>query len=119
MKKNFPEASDLDGFEELKPEDQERVTKAYEAGEVDPEDVTKSPEGEDGEEETKKKPATKAKAASKPKKAAAEEDEDELSEEEEKPKKSRAKAAVRSPTLYRRSTFSVLKLSILDNNEKG
>ncbi|TFK97941.1 hypothetical protein BDV98DRAFT_613935 [Pterulicium gracile] len=47
MKKNFSDADDLDGFEDLKPEDQERVKKAYEAGEVDPADATVAPEGEE------------------------------------------------------------------------
>jgi hypothetical protein len=34
IKKSFSAASDLDGFEDLKPEDQDKVTAAYEEGQV-------------------------------------------------------------------------------------
>ena len=54
MKKNFSEASELDGYEELKPEDQAKVDKAWEDGEVADEDIPPSARKEkndDSEEE--------------------------------------------------------------------
>lgn len=93
MKKSFEDASELDGYEELKAEDQARVTKAWEDGEVADEDIPPSarkPEGEDGAEEKPKKAAKKAPA----KKKAAEDGKDE--EVAEKPKKKAAAPKVRS-----------------------
>ena len=42
MKNSFGEADDLDGFDELKDEDQERVQKAWEEGHVADEDIPDS-----------------------------------------------------------------------------
>ncbi|KAF8956286.1 hypothetical protein BDZ97DRAFT_1671792 [Flammula alnicola] len=83
VKKNFEEASELDGFEDLKPEDQARVTKAWEVGEVADEDIPESarkPEGEEDEE----KPKKAAKKAPAKKKAAAAESDGEAPEEPKK-----------------------------------
>ena len=68
MKKSFESASDLDGYEELRSEDQEKIDKAWEDGEVADEDIpetARKPEkdGDEDEEKPKKKkaPAKKAK----------------------------------------------------------
>ncbi|CAK5264998.1 unnamed protein product, partial [Mycena citricolor] len=67
VKKEHEEASELDGFEDLNEEDQERVTKAWEDGHVADEDIPESArkdgEGEEGEEKPKKKAAPKKKKA--------------------------------------------------------
>ena len=59
MKESFNEADELDGFDELKPEDQERVQKAWEEGHVAPEDVPESAQGGDGEDDEEDKPKKK------------------------------------------------------------
>ena len=67
MKKSFEEADELDGFEELKDEDQERVRKAWEDGHVAKEDIPESarkPDDDEDEDEEGAKPAKK-KAAGK------------------------------------------------------
>ncbi|KLO15210.1 zf-PARP-domain-containing protein [Schizopora paradoxa] len=71
MKKSFENAADLDGYDELRQEDQEKIDKAWEDGEVADEDIPESarkPEkdGDDDEEKPKKKkaPAKKAKVRS-------------------------------------------------------
>ena len=51
MKNSFNEADELDGFDDLKDEDQKRVSKAWEEGHVDPEDVPETAKKGDGEEE--------------------------------------------------------------------
>jgi hypothetical protein len=60
MKKSFTSASDLDGFDDLKEEDQDRVEAAWETGKVAPEDVPESAKkpavsGDEEEEKPKKK----------------------------------------------------------------
>ncbi|KIM42150.1 hypothetical protein M413DRAFT_55852, partial [Hebeloma cylindrosporum] len=53
VKKSFEDASELDGYEALTPEDQARVVKAYQEGHVAEEDIPESarkPAGEEGEE---------------------------------------------------------------------
>lgn len=58
MKKNFSEASELDGYEGLKPEDQAKVDKAWEEEHVADEDIPASARkenGDDGEEEEEEK----------------------------------------------------------------
>lgn len=67
MKNSFGEADDLDGFDELKDEDQERVQKAWEEGHVADEDIPDSArkpagngeddEDDEGEKKSKKKSA--------------------------------------------------------------
>ena len=85
MKSSFEDASELDGFEDLKKEDQERVTKAFESGKVADEDIPDSarkPDGaaaDDDEEDDEEKPKKK-RAPAKKKDADA----------EEKPKRARA-----------------------------
>lgn len=64
MKKSFNEASELDGYDDLNPEDKEKLDKAWEVGHVADEDIpesAKKPAGEEGEEEKpkKKKPVAK------------------------------------------------------------
>ncbi len=77
IKEKQGEASEIDGFEDLLPEDQERVTTALENGEVALEDVPASAQKpDDGEEKPKK--------ARKPTKKKADD------EDEEKPKRGRA-----------------------------
>lgn len=61
MKKSFTSASDLDGFDDLKEEDQDKVTAAWEAGKVADEDVPESARkpggaGDEEEEEEGEKP---------------------------------------------------------------
>ncbi|KAI0634798.1 poly polymerase and DNA-ligase Zn-finger region-domain-containing protein [Trametes polyzona] len=59
MKNAFDEADELDGFEDLKEEDQERVKKAWEEGHVAPEDVpetARKADGEEGEDDEEEKP---------------------------------------------------------------
>lgn len=94
MKSKFEDPSDLDGFEDLTPEDQAKIKKAYEDGHVADEDIPDSarkPEADDDEDGEKPK-----KKVTKKKKAADDED------GEDKPKAKRAprkKAKVsQSPT---------------------
>lgn len=63
MKNSFDEAEELDGFEDLNDEDQERVKKAWAEGHVAPEDIPESArkaDGEVSEEEEEDKPKKKA-----------------------------------------------------------
>jgi hypothetical protein len=79
MKKQITNASDLDGYDDLTAEDKEKVSTAWETGQVAPEDIpesAKKPQGEEEEEEGQTKPKAK-----KAKKAAA--------EGEDKPKRAR------------------------------
>lgn len=79
VKKSFEEASELDGYEALKPEDQARVIKAYQEGHVADEDIPESARkpADEGEEKPKK--------AGRKKKA-----DDDEGESTEKPKKAKA-----------------------------
>jgi len=77
IKEKYGEASEIDGFEDLQPEDQERVTKAVEEGEVAQEDIPDTAKKAEGDEEKPKKT----------KKAPKKKDDDET---EEKPKKAKA-----------------------------
>ena len=57
MKKSLGEGSELDGYDQLKPEDQARVIKAWQDGHVADEDIPDSARkaaDEDGEEKPKK-----------------------------------------------------------------
>lgn len=66
MKKSFESASELDGYEDLKPEDQAKIEEAWKVGNVADEDVPESarkPEGEDGDAEEKPKKAAPKKRA--------------------------------------------------------
>ena len=71
VKNVHEEADDLDGFEDLTPEDQEKVRTAYDSGRVADEDIPESArkpdagEDEDDEDENQEKP--KKKRASKKK----------------------------------------------------
>ena len=82
-KKSFEDVEDLDGFEELNEEDQQKLKTAWEAGHVAEEDIPPTAKKEDGEEEKPKKRATKKKKEA--------EDDGEGEEEEEKPKKARGR----------------------------
>lgn len=76
MKNSFDEADELDGFEDLNDDDQEKIRKAWADGKVADEDVPDSArkaDGEDNDEEDDEKP--KAKKGGK-KKADAEKDGD-------------------------------------------
>lgn len=110
MKAKFSSAEDLDGFEDLKEEDQERVRRAWEEGRVADEDIPetarKPADAEDDEKPKKKRAPAKKKnevegdEEGRPKKRRAtkskktdEEDEDEAEAEdfEEKPKSAPAR----------------------------
>ena len=57
MKKEFKEGSELDGYDDLKPEDQAKIIKAWQAGRIPDEDIFESarkPADEDDEEKPKK-----------------------------------------------------------------
>ena len=76
MKKSFEEADELDGFEELKDEDQEKIRTAWQEGHVADEDVpetarkpAKDGEDEGEDEDDEAKPAKKKAAAKSSKKA--------------------------------------------------
>jgi len=87
----FEDATELDGYDELKPEDQARIVKAWADGHVAEEDIPesakKSASGDEDEDEEKPKKAAKKAPA---KKKAAEGSDDEAVE---KPKKARATKA--------------------------
>ncbi|THV07105.1 zf-PARP-domain-containing protein [Dendrothele bispora CBS 962.96] len=89
MKAQFPNADEVDGFEDLKPEDQDRIRKAWEDGEVAEEDIPESAKktgaGEEEEEEDEEKPKKKKAPAKK-----------KTEDGEEKPKKARAPRKVRA-----------------------
>ncbi|BGP53039.1 hypothetical protein JCM8202_004123 [Rhodotorula sphaerocarpa] len=97
LKADFEEPDEVDGFEELTPEDQEKFRKAYAQGHVDDEDIPdsarKEPElDEEGNpvESPKKgrgKAAAKGKGGKKKKDEEAEAEGDDAEEEEVKPKK--------------------------------
>ena len=53
--KKISDAADIDGYQELKPEDQQRVATAIEAGHVAPEDVPGSSRKPESEEEKSKR----------------------------------------------------------------
>ena len=82
MQKSFNAASELDGYSDLRPEDQERVDKAWEDGHVADEDIPESAKKPAGEGEEEDKPKRKKAAAKKTE-----------GEEGEKPKKARATKA--------------------------
>ena len=77
MKKSFEGADELDGYEDLKPEDKEKVNKAFEEGHVADEDIPESAKKPDGDEEEK----PKKKRAPAKKKAKKDDDEEEEGEE--------------------------------------
>jgi len=101
MKKQFESADELDGYDELRPEDQEKVNKAWEDGHVADEDIpetARKPEKDSGsetdeeeeKEKAKKKKVTSAKKKKAEKEAATEDDDD-------APKKKRAPAKKKAP----------------------
>ena len=90
MKNLLEESSELDGYEDLRPEDQAKVVKAWQEGHVAEEDIPESARkaaDEEGAEKPKKARKTPAK------KKAAESDGE---AEEKKPKRKTAAAKVRS-----------------------
>ena len=91
----------MDGFDELKPEDKEKVRKAFQDGHVADEDIPESARkegasGEEEEDEDAEKP--KKKAASRKRK----DPEAEGEAATEKPKRSRATKAKASPNILAR-----------------
>ncbi|PPQ70814.1 hypothetical protein CVT26_014058 [Gymnopilus dilepis] len=86
VKKKFEDASELDGFEDLREPDRARVVKAWQEGHVADEDIPESARKPEGEEDKPKKAPRKASK----KKADQSDGED---AEEEKPKKSRARSS--------------------------
>jgi Poly(ADP-ribose) polymerase and DNA-Ligase Zn-finger region len=104
MKKMFEEPSELDGYEELGPEDQKKVDKAWEDGQVADEDIPESARkplknGGETDDEVVKEKAKKNKktpaARKKVEKDAA--PEPEVEDEDEKPKKKRAPPKKKAP----------------------
>ncbi|KAF7980272.1 hypothetical protein HWV62_39027 [Athelia sp. TMB] len=90
MKRSFGEAAELDGYDELRAEDQARVDAAWAEGRVadaDVPDSARKPAG-DGEADAEEKPKKKRAPAKKKAKAASDAEDEE--EAEEKPKKKRA-----------------------------
>lgn len=70
MKKSFENASELDGYEDLRPNDQEKIDKAWEDGAVADEDIpetARKPEKEGDEEDAEEKPKKKKAPAKKAK----------------------------------------------------
>ena len=94
VKKGSTDVEDLDGFENLKEEDQEKLKAAWETGHVADEDIPSTARKDAGDDEEEEKPK---KRASKKKKEVDEED-----QEEEKPKKARG----RKPKVGHVQTFS-------------
>merc|ERR1711939_785462 len=98
MSKVFNSASELDGYEDLRPEDQAKIDKAFEDGHVDPDDVpesAKKPEDDEAAEgEGDESPAKRKKPAAKKSKKAKEEEgaPDEAEEKKAAPKKRAAPA---------------------------
>lgn len=136
MKAKFSGPDDLDGFEDLREEDQERVRSAWVDGRVADEDIpptarkpADAANGEDDEEKPKKKRAPakkkaevegdeeekpKRKRATKPKRTD-EEAEDEAEDTEEKPKSAPAKksrAKVRTVTHLLSVVFTYLSRNV-------
>ncbi|PFH47702.1 hypothetical protein AMATHDRAFT_151459 [Amanita thiersii Skay4041] len=106
MKSQFNDPSELDGYDELRPEDQERISTAFEEGHVAEEDIPETAKKEGaGEDVSEEEGEDKPKKKTAPKKAAAKKSKDEGAEGEavEKPKKPRAKKAkvvmVRPPSV--------------------
>jgi len=104
MKKMFEEPSELDGYEELRPEDQAKVDKAWEDGHVADEDIPESAQkppknnsGGETDEEVAKEKAKKSKKVSAAKKKAEKDTAPELEDEDEKPKKKRAPPKKKAP----------------------
>jgi hypothetical protein len=89
MKSQFENASELDGFEDLRDEDKQRVTVAFGAGKVAEEDIPASAKRADGTaddvEEEEEKPKKKRAPAKK---------KDDDGDAEAKPKRARAKVSV-------------------------
>jgi len=105
MKKNFEDASELDGYEDLRPEDQEKVNKAWEDGQVADEDIPESARkapnnnsgGETDKDEAKEKAKKKKAAAAKKRKVEKDAAPDLEDDEDEKPKKKRAPSKKKAP----------------------
>jgi len=79
VKKSFEEASEIDGYDALSPEDQARVIKAYQEGHVADEDIPESAKKPADDEDEKPKKAGRKKKA-----------DDDEGEPAEKPKKAKA-----------------------------
>lgn len=115
MKKTFEDATELDGYEDLRPDDQAKIVKAWQDGHVADEDIpltARKPVDEEGEEKEKPKKAKRAPAKKKAPKVRSllsngytllfnrgiylqktdDDAENDEEEEEEKPKKKRAPA---------------------------
>jgi len=85
MKSQFESADELDGFDELKDEDKERIRKAWEDGKVADEDIPETARKAAGDEAEDEEDKPKKRAPARSKKDASGED-------GEKPKRKRAPA---------------------------
>jgi len=63
MKKSFPKADKLDGFDELQPEDQDKIRKAWDDGHVADEDVPETARKSDAVDDTNEEAKPKKKRA--------------------------------------------------------
>lgn len=114
MQELYSEPSDLDGFDELKPEDKEKVRKAFQDGHVADEDIPETAKkegaaGEEDEDEEGEKP--KKKTASRKRKDTEAEGEPAT----EKPKRSRttkAKASSNTPPYHSTDTAHNRRLMV-------
>ncbi len=96
MKKSFDEADELDGFEDLSEEDQDKIRKAWEEGHVADEDIpetARKPDADDDEDGGKKK--KKGKAVKKAKDEDGDGEEHDGDEEEKPVKKTAASKATK------------------------
>ncbi|KAF9028768.1 zf-PARP-domain-containing protein [Hymenopellis radicata] len=87
VKESAPNPEDLDGWEDLKQEDKDKITKAYDEGHVAEEDIPETAKGDkngEDEDDEDEKPAKKGRATKK-----------KADDGEEKPKKGRATKKVR------------------------
>ncbi|KIL62873.1 hypothetical protein M378DRAFT_128311, partial [Amanita muscaria Koide BX008] len=110
MKEMFSDPSDLDGYDDLKPEDQERIQKALEEGHVADEDIPRSARKEKGKEDKPMKRAIKKNAA------ANDEGEEEVAEKPKRSRSSKPKKQV-GPYEERREGYASYK-TVLDEAEK-
>lgn len=139
MKASFESADELDGFEDLKDEDRERIRKAWEDGKVADEDIPgtarKPADGEEEDEDEKpkkkrapkkKKDETEADEEEKPKKAGARKprakkaavSDGEAATEDEKPKK---RAPAKKPAVEKKAPAKkrAPKKKKVDSDESG
>lgn len=108
MKKSFSSSSELDGYDELRPEDKAKVDTAWEAGHVADEDIPESAKKPAGEEDKDDEEKPKKKAGAK--KAKKGEDEGNKATENES-RKQHAKKSKVSFLVHSESCLSIAHIS--------